>query len=40
MEKNFLQKRVAIRIEKVIQRKDKKLYVKWKGYGNSFNSLD
>ena len=27
------------RIEKVIKRKDDKLYVKWKGYDNSFNSL-
>ena len=26
------------RIEKVIERKDDKLYVKWKGYNNSFNS--
>ena len=26
------------RIEKVIKRKGKKLYVKWKGYNNSFNS--
>ena len=26
------------RIEKVIKRKDDKIYVKWKGYGNSFNS--
>ena len=27
------------RIEKVIKRKGDKLYVKWKGYDNSFNSL-
>ena len=27
-----------IRIEKVIQKKDDKLYVQWKGYNNSFNS--
>ena len=27
-----------IRIEKVIKRKGNKLYVKWKGYKNSFNS--
>ena len=27
------------RIEKVIKRKGDKLYVKWKGYNNSFNSL-
>ena len=26
------------RIEKVIKKKRDKLYVKWKGYGNSFNS--
>ena len=26
------------RIEKVIRRKGNKLYVKWKGYDNSFNS--
>ena len=26
------------RIEKVIKRKDDKIYVKWKGYYNSFNS--
>ena len=26
------------RIEKVIEKKGKKLYVKWKGYDNSFNS--
>ena len=26
------------RIEKVIKSKGDKLYVKWKGYGNSFNS--
>ena len=26
------------RIEKVIKRKCDKLYVKWKGYDNSFNS--
>ena len=26
------------RIEKVIKRKGNKLYVKWKGYDNSFNS--
>ena len=25
------------RIEKVIQKKGNKLYVKWKGYDNSFN---
>ena len=26
------------RVEKVIERKDDKLYVKWKGYDSSFNS--
>ena len=26
------------RIEKVIKKKEEKLYVKWKGYDNSFNS--
>ena len=26
------------RVEKVIKRKGDKLYVKWKGYDNSFNS--
>ena len=26
------------RIEKIIKRKGNKLYVKWKGYDNSFNS--
>ena len=26
------------RIETVLKRKDDKLYVKWKGYNNSFNS--
>ena len=28
-----------IRIEKIIKRKGDKLYVKWKGNSNSFNSL-
>ena len=27
------------RVEKVIKRKGDKLYVKWKGYDSSFNSL-
>ena len=26
------------RVEKVIKRKGDKLYIKWKGYDNSFNS--
>ena len=28
----------GFRIEKVIKRKGNKLYIKWKGYANSFNS--
>ena len=28
-----------IRVEKVIKRKGDKLYVRWKGYDNLFNSL-
>ena len=38
--KNELQKtnQKEFRIEKVIKRKGDKLYVKWKGYNNSFNS--
>ena len=37
---NELQKtnQKEFRIEKVIKRKGNKLYVKWKGYDNSFNS--
>ena len=37
---NELQKinQQEFRIEKVINRKGDKLYVKWKGYDNSFNS--
>ena len=37
---NELQKtnQKEFRIEKVIKRKGNKLYVKWKGYNNSFNS--
>ena len=27
-----------LRIEKVLKRKGDKLYIKWKGYHNSFNS--
>ena len=30
--------RQEFRIEKVIKKKGDKLYVKWKGYDNSFNS--
>ena len=38
--KKELQKidQTKFRIEKVIRRKGDKLYVKWKGYDNSFNS--
>ena len=28
----------SLELEKVIKRKGNKLYVKWKGYNNSFNS--
>ena len=31
-------KQEIFRIEKVIKKKGDKLYVKWKGYNNSFNS--
>ena len=31
-------KRLSKGIEKVIKKKGDKLYVKWKGYDNSFNS--
>ena len=31
-------KQIEFRIEKVIKRKGDKLYVKWRGYDNSFNS--
>ena len=38
-EKKFQKtKQEEFRIEKVIKRKEDKLYVKWKGYDNSFNS--
>ena len=33
-----MQERVEIRVKKVIKRKGDKLYVKGKGYDNSFNS--
>ena len=29
---------IEFRVERVIKRKGDKLYVKWKGYDNSFNS--
>ena len=31
-------KQKEFRIEKILKRKGDKLYVKWKGYNNSFNS--
>ena len=31
---------IEFRIAKVLKKKDNKLYVKWKGYNNSFNSLN
>ena len=43
-EKTFSEKelqktnKTGLRVEKVIKRKGDKLYVKWKGYNNSFNS--
>ena len=39
--KNGLQNtnRAEFRFEKVIKRRGNKLYVKWKSYDNSFNSL-
>ena len=38
--KNKKKKKIkrSIELEKVIKRKGNKLYVKWKGYNNSFNS--
>ena len=38
MKKNCKTNQKEFRIEKLIKRKDDKLYVKWKGYNNSFNS--
>ena len=39
MKKNYKKTNLKeFRIEKVIKRKGDKLYVKWKGYSNSFNS--
>ena len=37
MKKNCKKLVQKIRIEKVLKRKGDKLYVKWKGYDNSFN---
>ena len=37
--KNFKKTNIKVfRVEKVIKRKSNKLYVKWKGYDNLFNS--
>ena len=38
MKMNCKTKQNEFRIEKVIKKKVDKLYVKWKGYDNSFNS--
>ena len=38
MQKNCKKQRQKFRIEKVIKRKGNKLYVKWKGNDNLFNS--
>ena len=38
MKKNYKTNQKEFRIEKVINRKGDKLYVKWKGYDSSFNS--
>ena len=39
MKKNFPKtNKKKFRIEKIVERKDNKLYVKWKGCDNSFNS--
>ena len=38
MRENCKTDQKEFRIEKVIKKKGNKLYVKWKGYDNSFNS--
>ena len=38
MKKNCKNYSKKFRIEKVLKRKGDKLYVKWKGYDNHFNS--
>ena len=38
MKKNPAKNKSEFRIEKVIKKKGNKLYVKWKGFDNSFNS--
>ena len=37
-EKELQKENIELQIEKVIKRKGDKIYVKWKGYDNSFNS--
>ena len=37
-QKKYFRDQKEFRIEKVPKRKSDKLYVKWKGYDNSFNS--
>ena len=38
MKKNCQKQIKNIRIEEIIKRKGDKLYIKWKGYDNSFSS--
>ena len=38
MKKNWKMNQMEFRVGKVIKRKIDKLFVKWKGYNNSFNS--
>ena len=38
MKKNCKKQQKELRVEKVFKRKSDKLYVKSKGFGNSFNS--
>ena len=39
MKKNYKELiKKSFRIEKVLERKGDKLYIKWKGYDNRFNS--
>ena len=38
MKKSYKKQNKKCRTEKVIKRKGNKLYVKWKGYVNSFSS--
>ena len=38
MKQNCKKLAKKVRIEKVLKRKGDKLYLKWKGYGNRFNS--